>query len=73
MGERACVRDAFCPVHPVWREVQEGMRAVLGRVTLKHPSGDLEDAGLHRFGVLAGLFEWVLMGVFQPAIQSFDG
>lgn len=34
-----CGRDAECTVHPVWREVQEKMREILGNVTLKHLAG----------------------------------
>jgi Rrf2 family transcriptional regulator, iron-sulfur cluster assembly transcription factor len=34
-----CERDAECTVHPVWREVQEKMRDILGNVTLKHLAG----------------------------------
>lgn len=29
----ACSRQSFCPVHNVWKEVQEGMTAILERVT----------------------------------------
>ena len=35
----ACDRDSFCTVHPVWKEVQEKMKAVLNNVTLKHLVG----------------------------------
>ena len=34
-----CDRDAACTVHPVWREVQEKMRDILGRVTLRQLAG----------------------------------
>jgi Rrf2 family transcriptional regulator, iron-sulfur cluster assembly transcription factor len=34
-----CDRDAECTVHPVWREVQEKMRGILGNVTLKQLAG----------------------------------
>jgi Rrf2 family transcriptional regulator, iron-sulfur cluster assembly transcription factor len=34
-----CDRDAGCTVHPVWREVQEKMRGILGNVTLKQLAG----------------------------------
>lgn len=34
-----CDRDARCTVHPVWREVQEKMRNILGNVMLKQLAG----------------------------------
>jgi Rrf2 family transcriptional regulator, iron-sulfur cluster assembly transcription factor len=34
-----CGRDAGCTVHPVWKEVQEKMREILGKVTLKQLAG----------------------------------
>jgi Rrf2 family protein len=34
-----CDRDDFCTVHPVWKEVQEKMKAVLNGVTLKDLAG----------------------------------
>ena len=34
-----CNRDAECTIHPVWREVQQKMRDILGNVTLKHLAG----------------------------------
>lgn len=39
MEERACDRDAFCPVHPVWKEVQNKMKDILNHVTLKDLAG----------------------------------
>ena len=39
IDDGACDRDAFCTVHPVWREVQEKMKAVLCNVTLKDLAG----------------------------------
>jgi Rrf2 family protein len=39
IDDGACNRDAFCTVHPVWREVQEKMKAVLFSVTLKDLAG----------------------------------
>ena len=39
MGEGSCGRDAFCTVHPVWREVQEKMKDILSQVTLKDLAG----------------------------------
>jgi Rrf2 family transcriptional regulator, iron-sulfur cluster assembly transcription factor len=36
LAEGACGRDSICTVHPVWREVQESMRSVLGGVSLRH-------------------------------------
>jgi Rrf2 family protein len=39
LAEGTCGRDAVCTVHPVWREVQESMRSVLGGVSLKHLAG----------------------------------
>jgi Rrf2 family transcriptional regulator, iron-sulfur cluster assembly transcription factor len=35
LAEGTCSRDTFCRVHPVWIEVQEKMRSLLGNVTLK--------------------------------------
>jgi len=35
----ACDRDAECTVHPVWKELQEKMRDILGSVTLKQLAG----------------------------------
>lgn len=35
IDDSACERDAFCTVHPVWKDVQEKMKAVLSGVTLK--------------------------------------
>lgn len=34
-----CDRDTECTVHPVWRNVQEKMREILGSVTLQHLAG----------------------------------
>jgi Rrf2 family iron-sulfur cluster assembly transcriptional regulator len=34
-----CDRDAECTVHPIWREVQEKMRDILGNVMLKYLAG----------------------------------
>jgi Rrf2 family protein len=34
-----CSRDGFCTVHPVWHELQEKMRDMLGKVSLKHLAG----------------------------------
>lgn len=34
-----CDRDACCTVHPVWKELQEKMRDILGSVSLKHLAG----------------------------------
>ena len=34
-----CDRDAVCTVHPVWKELQEKMRDILGGVSLKHLAG----------------------------------
>jgi len=39
IDEGACDRDAFCTVHPVWKDVQEKMKAVLSGVTLKDLAG----------------------------------
>ncbi|MCE5280874.1 MAG: Rrf2 family transcriptional regulator [Deltaproteobacteria bacterium] len=44
LGKGVCGRDAFCTVHPVWKEAQEGMRSVLGKVTLKHLAGQDKEA-----------------------------
>jgi Rrf2 family transcriptional regulator, iron-sulfur cluster assembly transcription factor len=35
-----CDRDALCTVHPVWRQVQEKMRGILGSVTLRQLAGE---------------------------------
>jgi len=35
-----CSRDTFCTVHPVWIEVQEKIRSLLGNVTLKQLAGE---------------------------------
>jgi Rrf2 family protein len=39
LQQGTCDRDAECTVHPVWREVQQKMRDILGNVTLKHLAG----------------------------------
>jgi len=39
LRQGTCDRDAECTVHPVWKEVQEKMREILGKVTLKHLAG----------------------------------
>lgn len=39
MGKGLCGRETFCTVHPVWREVQEKMKDILSRVTLKDLAG----------------------------------
>jgi Rrf2 family protein len=30
-----CERDTFCTVHPIWHQVQQQVRQVLGNITLK--------------------------------------
>lgn len=40
LAKGLCSRDSACTVHPVWKEVQEKMRAVLSNVTLKHLAGE---------------------------------
>ena len=35
-----CSRDGACTVHPVWRELQEKMRDMLGKVSLKQLAGE---------------------------------
>jgi Rrf2 family protein len=40
IDEGACDRDTFCTVQPVWREVQEKMKAVLCGVDLKDLAGN---------------------------------
>ena len=40
LAKGLCSRDSVCTVHPVWKEVQEKMRAVLSNVTLKHLAGE---------------------------------
>jgi Rrf2 family protein len=39
MSRGICSRDKFCPVHPVWKKLQENMRETLGAVTLRDLSG----------------------------------
>ena len=39
IDDGTCERDAFCTVHPVWKDVQEKMKAVLSGVTLKDQAG----------------------------------
>lgn len=39
LGEGTCSRQTACTVHPVWMEVQERMRSLLGDVTLKQLVG----------------------------------
>jgi len=39
LAEGVCGRDSVCTIHPVWREVQESMRSVLGGVSLRHLAG----------------------------------
>jgi len=33
-----CERDSFCTVHPVWLQVQQQVRGILGKITLKELS-----------------------------------
>jgi Rrf2 family transcriptional regulator, iron-sulfur cluster assembly transcription factor len=35
LGEGTCSRDETCPVHPVWKEVQQEMKTMLSSVTLE--------------------------------------
>ncbi|MBN1547948.1 MAG: Rrf2 family transcriptional regulator, partial [Syntrophaceae bacterium] len=35
INDGACDRDRFCTVHPVWKDVQDKMKAILASVTLK--------------------------------------
>lgn len=38
-----CNRDLTCPVHPVWKEVQQQMTEMLGSVTLERLAGRRPD------------------------------
>ncbi len=58
MADGACGRDAVCPVHPVWREVQEAMRSLLGGVSLEHLAGK---AGARKTAPAAKRFRSVSM------------
>jgi len=40
LAEGTCSRDTFCTVHPVWVDVQEKIRSLLGNVTLKQLAGE---------------------------------
>ena len=40
LAEGLCSRDSTCTVHPVWRDVQEKIREVLSKVTLRQLAGD---------------------------------
>jgi Rrf2 family iron-sulfur cluster assembly transcriptional regulator len=35
LGKGTCDRDETCPAHPVWKEVQEKLKKMLGDITLK--------------------------------------
>ena len=39
LAEGTCSRETACTVHPVWSDVQEKMRSLLGNVTLKQLVG----------------------------------
>ncbi len=39
LAEGICSRDSTCTVHPVWKEVQDQMKAILQSVTLDHLAG----------------------------------
>ncbi len=39
MGKGLCDRQQFCTVHPVWMDVQDRMKDILGSVTLKDLAG----------------------------------
>jgi len=38
-GKGVCDREAFCTVHPVWREVDDKIKDILSHVTLKDLAG----------------------------------
>lgn len=40
LGRGVCDRETICTVHPVWQEVQETMRSVLAKVSLKQLAGE---------------------------------
>jgi Rrf2 family transcriptional regulator, iron-sulfur cluster assembly transcription factor len=39
MASGTCSRDKICTVHPVWKDVQKGMRNTLAKVSLKRLAG----------------------------------
>jgi Rrf2 family transcriptional regulator, iron-sulfur cluster assembly transcription factor len=39
MAAGTCSRDKTCTVHPVWKDVQKGMRGTLAKVSLKRLAG----------------------------------
>ena len=39
MAPGTCNRDKTCTVHPVWKDVQKGMRNTLAKVSLKRLAG----------------------------------
>ncbi len=44
VSERACTRQAWCPMHGVWADAQEAMTGVLGRVTISQMAQKANDA-----------------------------
>jgi Rrf2 family transcriptional regulator, iron-sulfur cluster assembly transcription factor len=40
LHERACDRDAACPVHPVWKVMQEKMKTLMLGITLEYLAGN---------------------------------
>ncbi|MDD4196711.1 MAG: Rrf2 family transcriptional regulator [Syntrophorhabdaceae bacterium] len=43
LGKGTCSRDTTCPVHPVWKDVRQELRALLGRVTLERLAGAMPE------------------------------
>lgn len=47
LGKGTCDRDETCPVHPVWKEVQQKMKKALGNVTLERLVRAMPEASDH--------------------------
>jgi Rrf2 family transcriptional regulator, iron-sulfur cluster assembly transcription factor len=44
LAKGTCGRDDTCPAHPVWKEVQQQMKGLLGNVTLERLAGAIPGA-----------------------------